>query len=231
MDLSDSPAARPVPRGRPVGSRTHRLGPPVLQSISLCRHAVAYTPVGPQVRKSRSPGTCDGGLPRVPAGSAPTLPFSRPDRRSLTLRPACSRGRLAALSIEGFGRISLPCRSDCYRLERPLAGWDLHPLKIGALARRTGPFGSIRSIRSNCRVERWRGGLGQAQRFPALSAAGASLAWPCPVSTSRSSNRTCGFAASGSRTRTSRVRARGPVGSSLEPQQAQLLVQVMVRVA
>jgi hypothetical protein len=28
-------------------------------------------------------------------------------------------------------------RSDCYRLERSLAGWELHPLKIGALARRT----------------------------------------------------------------------------------------------
>ncbi len=31
----------------------------------------------------------------------------------------------------------LHCRSDCYRLERPLAGWELHPLKIGAFARRT----------------------------------------------------------------------------------------------
>jgi hypothetical protein len=41
------------------------------------------------------------------------------------------------------------------------------------------------------RVERWRGGLGQAHRVPALSSAGASLARPCPVSTSRSSNRIC----------------------------------------
>jgi hypothetical protein len=48
------------------------------------------------------------------------------------------------------------------------------------------------------RVERWRGGLGQAQLLPALSSAGASLARPCPVSTSRSSNRTCRFPASGS---------------------------------
>lgn len=30
----------------------------------------------------------DGGLPRVSVGSAPTLNFSRPARRSLTLRPA-----------------------------------------------------------------------------------------------------------------------------------------------
>jgi hypothetical protein len=45
----------------------------------------------------------------------------------------------------------------------------------------------------------WRGSVGLAYPFPALSSAGASLASPCPVSTSRSSNRTCGFPASGSR--------------------------------
>jgi len=37
----------------------------------------------------------------------------------------------------------------------------------------------------------WRGSVGLAYLFPALSVAGASLARPCPVSTSRSSNRTC----------------------------------------
>ena len=37
--------------------------------------------------------------------------------------------------------------------------------------------------------------------MPVLSLAGASLALPCSVSTSHSSNRTCGFPASGSRTR------------------------------
>ena len=51
----------------------------------------------------------------------------------------------------------------------------------------------------NCRVEMWRGGLGLAYPFPALSSAGASLSGPYSVSTSRSSNRTCGFPASGSR--------------------------------
>lgn len=45
----------------------------------------------------------DRGLPRDIGGSAPTLKVSRPARRSRKLRPACSRGRLAALSIEGFG--------------------------------------------------------------------------------------------------------------------------------
>ena len=48
------------------------------------------------------------------------------------------------------------------------------------------------------RVEKWRGGLGGAYLLPALSFAGASLAQPCSVSTSRSSNRTCRFPASGS---------------------------------
>ena len=50
------------------------------------------------------------------------------------------------------------------------------------------------------RVEKWRGGLGGAYRLPALSVAGASLASPCSVSTSRSSNRACGFLAHGSPT-------------------------------
>src|SRR5260370_2888916 len=43
--------------------------------------------------------------------------------------------------------------------------------------------------------------LGLAYRFPALSVAGASLASPCSVSTSRSSNRAGGFPAPGFRTR------------------------------
>ena len=45
-----------------------------------------------------------------------------------------------------------------------------------------------------------RGGLGAAYLFPPLSSGGASIASPCSVSTSRSSNRTCGFPASGSPT-------------------------------
>ena len=52
------------------------------------------------------------------------------------------------------------------------------------------------------RVERWRGCLGGTHRLPALSSAGASLVPPCPVSTSRSSNRTCRSPASGSHSNT-----------------------------
>jgi hypothetical protein len=71
----------------------------------------------------------------------------------------------------------------------------------------SGPIGG--------RVERWRGGLGAAYPLPALSSAGASLAVPCPVSTARSSNRTCRFPASGSRTRWGHAsRTRGVVAPS-----------------
>src|SRR4051812_6802408 len=34
-------------------------------------------------------------------------------------------------------------RSDCYRPERPVAGWDSHPLKIAAFSRRTETPGSL----------------------------------------------------------------------------------------
>ena len=81
------------------------LGFPVLRAFSVCRHAVALTPVGPQAGSCRFPETCDNGLPHPLAGSAPTLAFSRPAQRSRKLRPVGSRGCLATLSIEGFGSI------------------------------------------------------------------------------------------------------------------------------
>jgi len=77
----------------------------VLRSISVYRHAVATTPVGPPQGLVSLPWLSgDGGLPRVIGGSAPTLKFSRPAQRSLALRPGGSRKRLTLLSIEGFGR-------------------------------------------------------------------------------------------------------------------------------
>src|SRR5262249_45754240 len=100
-----SATAGPVPRGRPVGPRGHRGGSPVLRPCSVYRHAVAITPAGPQMGSLRSPEICDGGLPPDSAGSAPALNVSRPAQRCLPLRPACSRDRLAVLSIEGFGSI------------------------------------------------------------------------------------------------------------------------------
>jgi hypothetical protein len=59
---------------------------------------------------------------------------------------------------------------------------------------------SVSAVRTTPgRVEMWRGGVGAAYLLPALSSAGASLASPCSVTTSRSSNRTGGSPASGSR--------------------------------
>jgi hypothetical protein len=75
----------------------------VLRPLSLYRHAIATTPAGSSQGSSCFPDSDDCGLPQMSAGSAPASIFSRPARRSLTLWPACSRRRLAALSIEGFG--------------------------------------------------------------------------------------------------------------------------------
>ena len=99
-------AARPVPRGRPVGSRSHRLGSPVLRAFSLCRHAIATTPAGSSQGSSCSLDFDDGGLPQMSAGSAPAVKSFR----GLLGVHACyglpARGVAnATLSIEGFGSI------------------------------------------------------------------------------------------------------------------------------
>jgi len=65
----------------------------------LCVHAVATTPAGPLGASLVSPSVI--GLPRFSGESAPASPFSRPAQRSLALRPARSRSRLATLYIEG----------------------------------------------------------------------------------------------------------------------------------
>ena len=68
--------------------------------------------------------------------------------------------------------------------------------------RKLTPGGRIACFgRQMGRVEMWRGAVGRAYLWPPLSSGGASRARPWSVSTSRSSNRTCGFPASGSRTR------------------------------
>jgi hypothetical protein len=59
---------------------------------------------------------------------------------------------------------------------------------------------SVQFSRARSRVGKWRGGLGAAYPVLTLSVVSASLAAPCSVSTSPSSNRTCRFAASGSPT-------------------------------
>jgi len=65
--------------------------------------------------------------------------------RSLTLRPARSPSRLSDPLHQKLRQFRyLHCRSDCYRLERPVAGWESHPLKFNTFARRTELLGYCR---------------------------------------------------------------------------------------
>src|SRR5262249_22177902 len=128
------PVARPVPRGRPVGSRTHRRGSPVLRfvlPVQTCqRHYPGGTVAGigllPGKRRRRPSPNVRGVGSRSPI-------ISRPARRSRTFWPACSRSRLKRLLPSKASAVSLPPRP----LRLLLAGatvarWDLHPLKNDA---------------------------------------------------------------------------------------------------
>lgn len=164
--------AQPAPRGVLVESHDlSPLGLPVLRSISPYRHADASTPAGPSGCNCRF----------FPTRRRPSLKYWQVGSRDLVFRGLLgvhSRFGLPARWIaqgdpfhQRLRRIRyLLRRSDCYRLERPVAGWELHPLEIAG-------FHGAR------RVGRWRGGLGVAYPLPALSFAGASLAIPCSVST------------------------------------------------
>ena len=109
-------------------TRPHRMGFPVLRSISVYRHAVVITPVARwaliargTAYSNRFPVPSGGGLTLPNAGSASTLVLSRPAQRSLAVtacrlaespkRPVCLEGS------DGF--VSYPRRFDSYRLERP----------------------------------------------------------------------------------------------------------------
>jgi hypothetical protein len=84
----------------------------------LCLHAVANTPAG-LMELVRSYDSTNFGLPSNRDGSAPALRFSRPAQRLLTLRPACSPGRLSDPLHQRLQRSRcLHCCSDCYRVER-----------------------------------------------------------------------------------------------------------------
>ena len=126
------------------------------------------------------------GLPQERAGSAPALRFSRPAQRLSLLQPAHSPSRFHDPFHRRLQRLRCLYRCfSCYRVERTSSRAGLSPAEKHRLST------------AQSRVEMWRGGVGAAYLFPALSFAGASLASPCSVSTSRSSNRTCRFPASG----------------------------------
>ena len=79
------------------------------------------------------------------------------------------------------------------------------------------------------RVEMWRGGLGSAYLFPVLSPSGASLAAPCSVSTSRSSNLDVRISRIRLTEEASRPRPRKAGSPPGEPDQAQSLVDIAIR--
>ena len=124
---------------------TTETGLPVLHPSPSYMRAAANTPAEPAgASVARFPA--DGSLPRITAGSASALPFSRPARRSLALRPACSLNR-------PWRPFSSECFRRCRYLLRPLrllpagatvAGRDSHPLRNDAFPRRTWSQGLAR---------------------------------------------------------------------------------------
>ena len=127
-------------------TRPHRLGFPVLRWISMYRHAVVITPVARWV--GSLVGRCiptvsllasGFGLPHPSARSAHTLVVSRPARRSLALRPACSpHGQKPRVYLEGSdGFVTSTAAPIATGRSEPVAGWELHPLKTNTFARRT----------------------------------------------------------------------------------------------
>jgi hypothetical protein len=124
--------ARPVSRELPVDPyRDLRWGFPCCL-WSLCVHAVAITPAG-SMELVRSSVSIASGLPRVTVRSAPAIVFSRPAQRSLTLRPARSRSRLATLYTESSDRfVTSAGASIATGWSEPVPGRKLHPLKSSA---------------------------------------------------------------------------------------------------
>ena len=112
-------------------------GLPVLRLVPVCIHAIANTPAG-LVRPIRSCSLPSGGLPSFLGGSAPASPVSGPARRSLTLRPACSPGRLRDPLHQRLQRLRCLHRcSDCYRAERSSSRVGLAPTVDQRPSRRT----------------------------------------------------------------------------------------------
>jgi hypothetical protein len=129
-------------------TRPHRLGFPVLR-CSPCTDMPSSLPRWP-AGSDRSgnrvfqpfPLLASGcGLPHLSARSASTLVVSRPARRSLALRPACSLHRQKRhIVLEGSdGFVTSTAAPIATGWSDQLARWELHPLKTNTFtfARRT----------------------------------------------------------------------------------------------
>ena len=149
MGLSDTPGSPACPSRAsgwvtrpPLGASRVALDLPV----QPCRR---HYPGGTTERDDVAPlrEIRDGGLPHPLAGSAPTFPFSRPARRSLTLRPACSRSRPRRPFLSKASAVSLP----------PL---PLRLLPAGATSCRVGIAPT--EDRRLCTAHKWRRGVSVA---------------------------------------------------------------------
>ena len=129
----------------------------MLRRISVCTHAASCTPARSLARVARGtaysnrfPFASSGGLPQDIGGSALATKVSGPQWSSLVLQPARSRDRQAVLSIEGFdGFVSSPVTPIATGWSDPVAGRELHPLKIRAFARRTTSLFFVRCSAEN----------------------------------------------------------------------------------
>ena len=119
-------------------------GLPVLRPLSSFMHASANTPAG-AASASIALFPAATGLPLFRAGSTPTLPVSRPARRSLTFRPACSLNRLSRSFCQSASIhvVTSMNRPDCYQPETIVAGRDSHPLERGAFHGARGSRASV----------------------------------------------------------------------------------------
>ena len=102
-----------------------------------CVHAVATTP-------AQGLGHCFAhfppalsAFPALAGRSACATSFSRIAQRSLTLRPAHSPSHLMTLYTRGFSHFVTSMTAPIASGWSKIAGWDLHPLRNAALARRT----------------------------------------------------------------------------------------------
>jgi len=159
-------------------------------------HAAPNRPPHQRGRVMRRPspaGYCHPTIPELPKTDRGPISPTKPSL--IFHRPGDSDGQIAPFPETHSPPPVIPCRwtqrSTPGAIGLP-AGWPSSAMPVLSLPLRKTTIS---------RVEVWRGGLGSAYRFPALSFAGASLAPPCSVSTPRSSNRAGGFPAPGFRTR------------------------------
>ena len=119
----------------------------MLRSISVYRHAVVNTPVARWALIAR--GTDYSSLPctqrRRPSpsysqGRRPHWTFRGLLNVHWLLRPVGSPSRQSDPSVSKAPTVSFPPRvaSIATGWSDPVAGWELHPLKINTLTRRTG---------------------------------------------------------------------------------------------